>query len=160
MTAPLLIFGYGNPARGDDALGPEFVRRIEERFAAELARGELEVLTDYQLQVEHVLDLRARERVFFVDAIAGGERVEVRAVVPERDVSFTTHLLSPAALLHTYEQIEHHSAPSAWLITIPGEDFELGAPMSELAARHLETALVNFKPLTPSGEGPLRPTTC
>ena len=146
MTAPVLIFGYGNPARGDDALGPEFIRRVEARFAAELARGDLEVLTDYQLQVEHVLDLRARERVYFVDAIAGGERVEVRAVVPERDASFTTHLLSPAALLHTYEQIEHHSAPSAWLITIPGEDFELGAPMSESAQRYLEQALASWSP--------------
>ena len=27
--APVLIVGYGNPGRGDDALGPELVARLE-----------------------------------------------------------------------------------------------------------------------------------
>lgn len=144
MTAPVLVFGFGNPSRGDDALGPEFVRRLEARSPERLARGELEVLTDYQLQVEHVLDLRDRERVYFVDAGAVGTEVEMRAVQAAKDASFTTHLLSPQALLHTYEQVEQKTAPSAWLITIPGEHFELGAPLSESAARHLEEALALF----------------
>lgn len=144
MTAPVLVFGFGNPSRGDDALGPEFVRRLEARFPDELARGELEVLTDYQLQVEHALDLRDRQRVYFVDAGAAGTAVELRPLEAARDASFTTHLLSPQALLHTFEQVEQRAAPSAWLITIPGETFELGAPMSASAARHLEEALTLF----------------
>ena len=144
MTAPVLVFGFGNPSRGDDALGPEFVRRLEARFPGELARGELEVLTDYQLQVEHSLDLRDRQRVYFVDAGAAGGAVEIRSVAAAKDASFTTHLLSPQALLHTYEQVEARSAPRAWLITIPGENFELGAPLSAAAQRHLEQALALF----------------
>ncbi len=144
MTAPVLVFGFGNPSRGDDALGPEFVRRLEARFPNELARGELEVLTDYQLQVEHALDLRDRQRVYFVDAGAVGTAVELRPVEAAKDASFTTHLLSPQALLHTFEQVEQRAAPRAWLLTIPGEDFELGAPMSASAARHLEEALALF----------------
>lgn len=144
MTAPVLVFGFGNPSRGDDALGPEFVRRLEERFAGALARGELEVLTDFQLQVEHALDLRDRQRVYFVDASTAGGEVEMHAVTAAKDASFTTHLLSPQALLHTFEQVENRAAPRAWLITIPGETFELGEPMSEAAALHLEQALALF----------------
>jgi hydrogenase maturation protease len=141
MTAPVLVFGYGNPARGDDALGPELARRLEERHAGAIARGELEVLTDYQLQVEHALDLKGRRAVYFVDASARGEPVEIRPVAAAQDESFTTHRLSPGALLHTYEAIEHAPAPPAWTVAIRGEQFELGAPLSEAARRNLAQAL-------------------
>ena len=145
MTAPVLVFGYGNPSRGDDALGPEFVRRLEQNFAHELEKGQLEVLTDYQLQIEHALDLKGRKRVFFVDASAKGESVEVRPVSAVRDPTFTTHLLSPQALLHTFEEVEQQPAPPAWTIAIPGVRFELGEPMSEAAIAHLDVALADFR---------------
>ena len=50
--APLLVFGYGNPSRGDDALGPALVDwlRRQRRGGAEV-----ELLTDFQLQIEHAL---------------------------------------------------------------------------------------------------------
>lgn len=144
MTASVLVFGYGNPSRGDDALGPEFVRRLSEALPAPIARGELEVLTDYQLQVEHALDLVGRERVFFVDACTTGADFAVRALEPGRDSSFTTHLLSPVALLQTFVDVEKRAPPSAWLIAIRGEQFELGEPMSERAERHLRLALTDF----------------
>jgi Ni,Fe-hydrogenase maturation factor len=38
--APILIFGYGNPSRGDDALGPELIQRLEHR-QRDLCRREL-----------------------------------------------------------------------------------------------------------------------
>ncbi len=66
--AGVLVVGVGNPSRGDDALGPAFVERAGAALAAEVARGELELLTDFQLQVEHALDLQGRARVVFVDA--------------------------------------------------------------------------------------------
>lgn len=144
MTAPVLVFGYGNPARGDDALGPEFVRRLEARCADAIARGALELLTDFQLQVEHALDLRGRRAVYFVDASARGAAVEVCPVAPLQDASFTTHLLSPAALLHTWERIEHQPPPPSWTIAIRGVRFELGEPMSDEASRNLEQALAEF----------------
>ena len=60
---PILIFGYGNPSRGDDAIGPLLIERLEI-----LNLPDVDLLTDFQLQVEHALDLRGRERVLFVDA--------------------------------------------------------------------------------------------
>ncbi|MBL8482901.1 MAG: Ni/Fe hydrogenase, partial [Rhodocyclaceae bacterium] len=44
------MFAWGNPGRGDDALGPLFAERIE---ALDLPG--VECLTDFQLQVEHAL---------------------------------------------------------------------------------------------------------
>ncbi|MDP2785684.1 MAG: Ni/Fe hydrogenase, partial [Sulfurimicrobium sp.] len=63
MTAPLLVFGYGNPSRGDDALGPLLLEQL-----AALNLPHVELLTDFQLQVEHAVDLQGRERVLFIDA--------------------------------------------------------------------------------------------
>lgn len=65
--APILIIGIGNPSRGDDALGPLAIERLE---ALDLAGVEL--LTDFQLQVEYALDLAGRRRVIFVDASVSG----------------------------------------------------------------------------------------
>ena len=143
MTAPVLVFGYGNPSRGDDALGPEFVRRLEMRCADAIAGGTLEVLTDFQLQVEHALDLRGREQVYFVDATteAGAPGYAVRPVVAAHDVAYTTHALSPAALLQTYAAVVGGPAPAAFVIAIRGSQFELGEAMSADAELRLAAAL-------------------
>ena len=143
MTAPVLVFGYGNPSRGDDALGPEFVRRLELRCADAIACGEVEVLTDFQLQVEHALDLRGREQVYFVDATteAGAPGYAVRPVVAAHDVAYTTHALSPAALLQTYAAVVGGPAPAAFVIAIRGSQFELGEAMSADAELRLAAAL-------------------
>jgi len=58
-----LIFGWGNPSRGDDALGPLFIERIES-----LGLPGVECLTDFQLQVENALDIQDRQCILFVDA--------------------------------------------------------------------------------------------
>ena len=61
--AKLLLFGYGNPGRGDDALGPELIACI-----SQLHFSNVECQTDMQLQVEHVTDLEGCDRVLFIDA--------------------------------------------------------------------------------------------
>jgi hydrogenase maturation protease len=143
--APVLVFGYGNPSRGDDALGPEFVRQLALREADAIARGELEVLTDFQLQIEHVLDLEGRDEVFFVDADASLERdFAVRPLEAQQTRAFTTHAMTPRALLKSFEEVLKTKAPASFVIAIGGESFELGAAMSARAAAHLEAALVAF----------------
>ncbi|HNP52189.1 MAG TPA: Ni/Fe hydrogenase, partial [Nitrosomonas nitrosa] len=59
----LLLFGYGNPSRGDDALGPSLVARIEL-----LKLGHIECQNDMQLQVEHIMDFIERDQIMFIDA--------------------------------------------------------------------------------------------
>ena len=90
-VAPLLVFGWGNPSRGDDALGPLLVEQLADRAQAQLPAGRLECLTDFQLQVEHALDLVGRERVLFVDAAIGLQTpFAVSKVHPAAVAGFTT----------------------------------------------------------------------
>lgn len=142
MKAPTLIFGWGNPSRGDDALGPSFIEAMEALVERHPEWGPVDCLTDFQLQVEHALDLQGRRRVLFVDAsLAAAPPYTVETVAPARDDSFTSHAMSPQALLQVYCELEDEALPEARLLAIRGEDFELGQPLSAAARKHLEAAM-------------------
>jgi hydrogenase maturation protease len=141
---PLLVLGVGNPSRGDDALGSMFVERASELLRAEVDAGRVEFLTDYQLQVEHSLDLAGRERVLFVDAsVKADAPYEYSRVEPCRDESFSSHAMSPAAVLDTHRTIVGEPPP-AWVLAIRGESFELGDGLTQAAAQNLDAALRFF----------------
>ena len=137
--APLLVFGWGNLSRGDDALGPLFI----ERLRATLAPGAgVELLDDYQLQVEHALDLVGRQRVLFVDAsLTCPAPFEVTQLQARQDASFTTHAMSPQALMQVFHELQGHAPPPRTLLAIRGESFELGEPPGAEALTHLAAAL-------------------
>jgi len=137
LSATVLIFGWGNPSRGDDALGPLFVERIEA-----LALPGVECLTDFQLQVEHALDLQGRQRILFVDASVAAETpFTVTRIGPQKDATFTSHAMSPESVLQVYRDLQDDDPPPAWLLAIRGERFELGEAVSAQAAANLAAAV-------------------
>lgn len=137
MTAPILVFGWGNPSRGDDALGPLFVERVEA-----LGLPNVGCLTDFQLQVEHALDLQDRRLVLFVDASVAAEApFAVSRLAPRPDAAFTTHALAPEAVMQIYTELHDEAPPPCHLLAIRGERFELGESLSPAAAEHLEKAI-------------------
>jgi hypothetical protein len=77
MTPPILVFAWGNPSRGDDALGPLFAERIEA-----LGLPGVECLTDFQLQVEHALE--ASSACLLPQEISGEVLIEKYAKGNER----------------------------------------------------------------------------
>ena len=133
---PRLVIGIGNPSRGDDALGPLALERL-----ARLALPDVELLTDFQLQVEHALDLERRSEVIFIDASVGAQApFEWRPIAPKADASASTHALSPSAVLETYRRIIG-APPAAHVLAIRGYAFELGEPLSGAAAANLDAAV-------------------
>jgi hydrogenase maturation protease len=140
QVAPLLVFGWGNLSRGDDALGPLFIERLRELLA--LTDAAVEYLDDYQLQIEHALDLVGRQRVLFVDASLNCTApFEVTQLQPQQDASFTTHAMSPQALMQVYRDLRGEAPPPCTLLAIRGERFELGEPPGVEALAHLAAAL-------------------
>ncbi|AUB84898.1 hypothetical protein THSYN_22650 [Candidatus Thiodictyon syntrophicum] len=139
----MLILACGNPSRGDDALGPTLIERLSALpDAMPEADQAFDLLTDFQLQIEHALDLQGRELVIFVDAaLAGPEPFAFGPVVPEPALSITTHALSPGGLLRVYQEAIGGQAPDCRLLAIRGYDFELGAGLSQGAAANLLAAL-------------------
>ncbi|AGX87073.1 hydrogenase maturation protease [Candidatus Symbiobacter mobilis] len=137
--APLLVLAWGNPARGDDALGPSFLEALHNVLPQ---REQVELLEDFQLMPEHALDLLGRERVLFVDASAtAAAPFTTRPLHAAQDASHTTHALSPEAVLQVYLTLQGHPAPPSTLLAIRGEQFELGQSLSPSAQAHLQAAV-------------------
>lgn len=143
MTAPTVVIAIGNPSRGDDALGPLLAARLAD-WLQSAGRDDVEVIEDFQLQIEHALDLQGRQQAIFVDAGTGSTPApfSFTPVAATADFGHTTHAISPGAVLHVYRQTLHDDPPPAWVMCIRGESFELGETLSEPARLRLEDALI------------------
>ncbi len=139
---PRLVFAWGNPSRGDDALGPLLVERLEAWLLGAGLADQVECLTDFQLQPEHALDLVGRAAVLLVDAsVEAPAPFAVSAVVARRDESFSTHAMSPAALLQVFAETGQGAPPPCEVLAIRAQAMELGEGLSPAAAQRLEAAL-------------------
>lgn len=140
----VLVLGCGNPSRGDDALGPELIERLGKW--QEIPCGmELDLLTDFQLQIEHTLDLQGRDLVVFVDAsLTSAEPFDFGPVTSEPLATITTHAMTPGALLRVYGQAIGGPLPVCRLLGIRGYTFDLGTGLSPAAASNLHAALVHL----------------
>jgi len=151
MTRPrVVVIAWGNPSRGDDALGPEFLVRAE--TIAMHACETFEFVTDFQLQPEHATDLEGCDLALFVDASVLASPIAFTELKPQRDATFTTHAMSPSAVLAAFRAAFGREPPPAFQLAIAGIGFELGDPLSDAAMRHLDAALALFARLaaTPS----------
>ena len=132
----LTVFAWGNTCRGDDAIGPLLAERLRTR-----ERKGLRVIEDHQLNIEHVTDLEHDGAALFIDAsveIDAGFRLE--RIGPSKSGNFSTHAISPQALLNVFEQTMQEPAPQAWLLHVAARNFALGAEPGETANRAIEAA--------------------
>jgi len=131
-----LIIGYGNPLRGDDAVGFLAAERLLERHH----EADLEIIACHQLTPELVDPISRAERVIFIDASVEGEpgAISVTPVEPEVAVGLGfTHFTTPAGLLAGAQSL-YGKAPKATLICIAGQNFEIGDRLSAPVAAALE----------------------
>jgi hydrogenase maturation protease len=123
----VLVIGYGNPLRGDDAMG---------RVAAERLGG----MAVHQLTPELAEPVAAADAVIFLDAdatLAPGE-ISVKAVEPAE--ATMGHHATPAGLLRLARTV-YGAEPKAWLVGLGGEDFGLRQGLSAAAERAVERAV-------------------
>ena len=136
----ILILALGNPSRGDDALAPTLLEKLHQ-IGIETTHS-VELLTDFQLQIEHALDLADREAVLFVDAALPntGYGTAITPIHSDSEAPTTSHTLRPQAVLQVAQKILG-DVPAAWLLAIEGESFALGEGLSTTAQQNLEKAL-------------------
>jgi len=138
MTKPILIFGYGNLSRGDDALGPLLLDYLADKIDS----NKIEIQTDFQLQIEHALDLENRQLVLFVDASVNCKTAfNFSRLQADKDKSYTTHAMSPTAVLQVYQDIKKQTPPPCFLLSIQGISFELGEELCLQAQDNLQHAI-------------------
>ncbi|MGO9391563.1 hydrogenase maturation protease [Rhodoblastus sp.] len=132
----LVVFGWGNVSRGDDGIGPLLLSRIEQADWEEAL-----LIEDYQLQLEHALDLDGAELALFIDAGTGTPApFSFREIFSRQGMTHTSHALAPESVLAVFYQVTGKTPPPAFLLCVRGEDFELGAGLSLEGAARLEQA--------------------
>ena len=142
MRPGVVVLAAGNRSRGDDAIGPLLLERLASWLAAEGRSGEFELIDDYQLQIEHALELRGRRLALFIDA--GCRTPAPLAFYPVAAASArpasTTHVLAPGGVLDVYRQVVLAEPPPSFVLCVRGECFELGEGLSGPAREYVEAA--------------------
>ncbi len=144
MTGSCLIYGYGNPGRQDDGLGPALVEELEKWLPPAL-RPRVTLDSNYQLNAEDALAMSAHDLVIFADATKEGESPFIfRPLMPEATIAFSTHSMAPGAVLALCEEL-YNKHPVAYLLTIRGYSWEPNEPMTSEATANLAAALEFMK---------------
>jgi len=147
----IVLFGYGNESRGDDALGPLLLARAEAWLAGQ-PQLQVRTVADFQLQIEHALDLRGADLALFVDADAScAAPCVLRRALPRQDATYSTHALSPEAVLCVCRDVAGAAPPPSYVLGVRGERFELGESLSAQAAANLEAAWALLQALLRDG---------
>ncbi len=149
MRAGVVVFAIGNPSRGDDALGPLLLERLAQWLAAQARAEQFELIDDFQLQIEHALDLQDRRLALFIDAgCATPAPFRFYSIAPASfAATSSTHALPPEGVLDVYRQVEGREPPPSFVLCVRGEEFELGAELSGLAKEHAERCWAHLKRL-------------
>jgi hydrogenase maturation protease len=140
MTTRLLVIGYGNELRRDDAVGPRAARAV----AAWRLPG-VEGVATHQLTPELAERIGEAERVVFVDA-GQDDVVLMRPVKPSQTAQVIGHTGEPRGLLALAEAL-YGRRPEAWLITLPAPELGFGEGLSVAAEHGLAEALRQIRAL-------------
>ncbi len=135
----VLVMAFGNIARGDDALGIRLAEYLSNEY-----RDNIDIETDYQLNIELSAELLNYNKVIFVDAsISCREPFEFYKINSDSKIAFTTHSVKPETVLGVYEKCfgNHNSIPETWVLAIRGYDFDMSDSLSEKASKNLLEAL-------------------
>jgi hydrogenase maturation protease len=142
----VLVIGYGNELRGDDAAGPKLAAAV----TAANWNG-VQALACHQLTPELAEEIAAARLVIFVDAAyETGQEVRARRLEPSATAGIMAHVADPRGLLSLAQALYGH-CPPAWSITIPGASFDFHEQLSPAAERGAAVALDHIKALCSAG---------
>lgn len=152
MMSSVLFIGIGNPLRGDDGAGALLAGRMAQLFAERGLHVRLRIVQ--QLTPELALDIAAEDIdvVIFADVAAvqpPGDAIYISRLHAASDAptSFSHHV-APSTLL-AYAGALFGRCPTAWLVTVPGEVFDIGALISPLTMRCLQQAEYAVETIAP-----------
>jgi len=136
----LLALGIGNCLRGDDGIGAQVIRMLQELPDIP---AQLELRVVHQLDLSHAGLVKDYAVAIFVDADHGyrDRPVRVEEIFADGTVSaFTSHIGSIANLLAVTEAV-YGKTPRAFLVAIRGVSFDIEDKISPEAMANAEIAV-------------------
>jgi hydrogenase maturation protease len=137
----ILVYGYGNPGRQDDGMGVILAEMIEQ-WAKENGYVNIEVETNYQLNIEDSDIISDKDFVLFVDAsMEQIEDIIYTKVTPDNSsIEFTMHAVSTSFILDMSNKL-YGKSPETYLLHIKGYEWELAEGITEKALVNFDKAL-------------------
>jgi hydrogenase maturation protease len=121
----VLVIGYGNTLRGDDAAGVHAAELIAQRHP------EFICACLHQLVPELAEQIAECDIVFFIDAQKDITEPTARLVAPNVEADQPrTHFISPESLLALSQQLYQHLPAKAYVVGIPASQFEFSEELS------------------------------
>ncbi|MBE9140288.1 hydrogenase maturation protease [Nodosilinea sp. LEGE 07088] len=144
----VVVIGYGNPQRGDDAIGQTVVSHLQA-----LNIPAVEAYSATQLTPELSSKLAVADCAIFVDAckLASAD-VRVKPLTacgsePSGSVvPASGHSCDPCSLLALTSSV-YGRCPQSWWVEVPASDFTVGNALSALAERGVAQALQEIEKL-------------
>ena len=162
MKNRILIIGYGNVYCHDDGVALYIVNALRKHYGLRDLQPDEDGLDElghpfdavmlHQLIPEMVPVINDYGTIVFVDAHTGTIPDEVRVASIQEEYGFhaVTHHLSPGMLLWMAREAKG-SAPSSYLVSVKGEDFDFGLGLSESCKARVDIAVQKILDLyTPS----------
>ncbi len=138
-AANVLLYGYGNPGRGDDGLGPALAAAIEA-----MAMPGIDVDANYQLTVEDAAEMGRYAAVVFADAATEGPSPFWFSRIDDSSIGrlgWTSHSVSPVQVVALARDL-FGSKVAAYALGIRGYAFgELDEGLSAPAKDNLGQAV-------------------
>lgn len=144
---PWTFIFIGNPSRGDDAIGPVLFQQMErwlnQQYASQTKKpnnllNDIQLIDCFQLEPELCFDIESSTALMIIDACtidAPYPWIET-LVDSNQEACVWTHAMSPSSLLVLFRKIYKSPPPTTYLLHIPGEKFDLGAPLSQSVEKH------------------------
>jgi hydrogenase maturation protease len=121
----VLVIGYGNTLRGDDAAGVKAAELIAQRHP------EFEYIYLHQLVPELAEQIGDYDIVFFIDAQKDITQPSARLIAPSIEADQPrTHFISPESLLALSQQLYQRMPSNAYVIGIPASEFKFSEELS------------------------------
>jgi hydrogenase maturation protease len=130
----VLVIGYGNTLRGDDAAGVRAAELIVQRVQ------EIECLCVHQLMPELAENISRTDLVIFFDAQAGCTDLTVRSLAAVPVSLLHTHIVSPEILLTLSRDVYGRLPSQAYAIGIPAFQFDFSEELSPETQQAVLTA--------------------
>ncbi|MGY4706580.1 hydrogenase maturation protease [Candidatus Bipolaricaulota sp. J31] len=137
----ILVVGYGNPIRRDDAVGLWIANRLA-------GRPDVEAIAAWPFTPEIIVRLAGADLVIFVDADLRPGPIRWKRVRPVPTAALS-HSPRPGELL-AWAKALFGREPEAWLVTIPGRDFSLGEGLTRYTRSAAERVIKRIERLLAS----------
>lgn len=142
----VLVIGYGNTLRGDDAAGIRAAELIAKRFA------EVECVLVHQLMPELAEQISGCDIVIFIDADVNVTQPVIKSIRPGIEENQPrSHFISPESLLRLSQQLYQRIPQKAYVIGIPASQFEFSEELSETTKKAVEESVILIESLLLSG---------